>query len=377
MTEINNPDLLAAKEAITAGRKDEARRLLQRYTRQNPADYRPWLWLAGLADSPSQSLAYLQRAETIQPDQPAIQKAKQWAEQKLAEERSISAATTGPSRDRRPPLPANAPQRSRPDSPPTALKTPAGSAATAPRTKRSWLIPAAGFIMLAFVCGVILALFSRGALPLPVQAAGNENSEPVVESPPTSVEVVADVSQAEATQDAILPLQSPTPTATNTPLPTPTLQPTNTPVPTETPVPTVMVFPSGSEIPQVVNVAQNERWINVDLATQTLTAYEGATPVFNTLISSGTANHPTVTGQYRIWLRYESQTMNGRLLGYDYYLEDVPYVMYFFNDYALHGTYWHNNFGTPMSHGCVNLATMDAEWLFNWSSYGTLVNVHS
>jgi lipoprotein-anchoring transpeptidase ErfK/SrfK len=75
-------------------------------------------------------------------------------------------------------------------------------------------------------------------------------------------------------------------------------------------------------------------------------------------------------------LRYESQTMDGRLLGYDYYLENVPYVMYFYQDYALHGTYWHNNFGTPMSHGCVNLPTADAGWLFNWTSIGTLVNVH-
>lgn len=88
------------------------------------------------------------------------------------------------------------------------------------------------------------------------------------------------------------------------------------------------------------------------------------------------AGHATVTGQFHVWLRFESQTMDGRLLGYDYYLEDVPYVMYFYNDYALHGTFWHNNFGTPMSHGCVNLATPDAQWLYNWSSLGTMVNVH-
>ncbi len=356
MNEIENPLLRAAREAITTGRKDEARRLLQRYSRQNPADYRPWLWLSGLADSPSQSLAYLQRAETLQPGHPAIQKARVWAEQNQAAEKAAKAEPIAPVRDRR----SRTPRPSRP----------AGST----RAHRVWLVPAAAFILLAFVCGVLIALFSRGVLTMPVLAAGTESSTPAA---PPSVQVVADVSEAEATQDALLPLQSPTPTATNTPLPTPTLQPTSTPVPTETPVPTVMVFPEGAEIPQVVNVAQNERWINVNLDTQTLTAFEGATPVFNTLISSGTANHPTVTGQYRIWLRYESQTMNGRLLGYDYYLEDVPYVMYFFNDYALHGTYWHNNFGVPMSHGCVNLATPDAEWLFNWSSYGTLVNVHS
>ncbi|MGD2079459.1 MAG: LysM peptidoglycan-binding domain-containing protein [Chloroflexota bacterium] len=118
------------------------------------------------------------------------------------------------------------------------------------------------------------------------------------------------------------------------------------------------------------------KWIDVNLTTQTLTAYEGTTPVFNSLISSGTWAHPTVTGQFSIYVRYQSQDMNGYRLGYDYYLAGVPYVMYFYRDYALHGTYWHNNFGTPMSHGCVNLPTPAAQWLFNWSSYGTPVNVH-
>ena len=68
--------------------------------------------------------------------------------------------------------------------------------------------------------------------------------------------------------------------------------------------------------------------------------------------------------------------MNGYLLGYDYYLEDVPYVMYFYGDYAIHGTYWHSNFGYPMSHGCVNTSPWDASWLFSWAPLGTTVNIH-
>jgi LysM repeat protein len=123
-------------------------------------------------------------------------------------------------------------------------------------------------------------------------------------------------------------------------------------------------------------VSLGNKWIDVNLSTQTLTAYEGTTPVFSSLISSGTWAHPTVTGQFSIYLRYQSQDMNGYRLGYDYYLPNVPYVMYFYRDYSLHGTYWHNNFGTPMSHGCVNMNTPDAQWLYNWSSYGTPVNVH-
>jgi L,D-transpeptidase catalytic domain len=123
-------------------------------------------------------------------------------------------------------------------------------------------------------------------------------------------------------------------------------------------------------------VAWNEHWIDVDLSTQTLVAYEGDTPVLTTLISSGLPQWPTVTGQYRTYLKFESQNMSGYHLGYNYYLPDVPYVMYFFEDYAIHGAYWHNAFGTPMSHGCVNARPEDADWLFAWAPLGTLVNVH-
>jgi lipoprotein-anchoring transpeptidase ErfK/SrfK len=118
------------------------------------------------------------------------------------------------------------------------------------------------------------------------------------------------------------------------------------------------------------------RWVDVNLTTQILTAYEGDVPVMTTAVSTGTYLYPTVTGQFNIYLRHQSQTMNGYLLGYDYYLPDVPYVMYFYRGFALHGTYWHNNFGTPMSHGCVNMPTDKAQWIYNWSDYGTLVNVH-
>lgn len=152
--------------------------------------------------------------------------------------------------------------------------------------------------------------------------------------------------------------------------------PTNTPTPTATPVPT-FVSPSNQQpVGRPFGVAPDERWVDVNLSTQSLTAYEGNTAVMNTLISSGLPSWPTVTGQFRIWLRYESQTMDGTRLGYDYYLTGVPFVMYFYEDYALHGTYWHSNFGSPMSHGCVNMYTPDAQWLFNWTTLGTVVNVH-
>ena len=119
-----------------------------------------------------------------------------------------------------------------------------------------------------------------------------------------------------------------------------------------------------------------ERWIDIDLSLQQLTAYEGDLPVFTSIVSTGTPAHPTVVGQFRIWNRTPRQTMDGRRLGYNYVLPNVPFVQYFYKDYAIHGTYWHDNFGTPMSHGCVNMTIPDAEWLYNWSDSGTLVNVH-
>ena len=115
------------------------------------------------------------------------------------------------------------------------------------------------------------------------------------------------------------------------------------------------------------------RWIDVNLSTQSVYAYEGDTVVNSFVVSTGTWLTPTVTGKYKIWIKLRSASMSGP----GYYLPNVPYIMYFYKSYGLHGTYWHNNFGTPMSHGCVNLRTSDAEWLFNWASVGTVVNVHN
>jgi lipoprotein-anchoring transpeptidase ErfK/SrfK len=116
----------------------------------------------------------------------------------------------------------------------------------------------------------------------------------------------------------------------------------------------------------------DQRWVDVDLQTQTVRAYQGAQLLKTFIVSTGTASHPTVTGRYHIWLKLQSDDMKGP--GYD--LKNVPYVMYFYEDYGLHGTYWHHNFGTPMSHGCVNMRTEDAAWLYDFTSVGTLVNVH-
>ena len=126
--------------------------------------------------------------------------------------------------------------------------------------------------------------------------------------------------------------------------------------------------------PQEVNTF---RWIAIDLYEQTLTAYEGDTPVYATLVSSGMAMWPTRKGVFQIYLRFPVTDMSGSEGEIDYYyLQDIPYTMYFDGDIALHGTYWHESFGFRKSHGCVNLSVTDAKWLFDWTrSEGTYTDV--
>jgi hypothetical protein len=112
-----------------------------------------------------------------------------------------------------------------------------------------------------------------------------------------------------------------------------------------------------------------ERWIDIDLDTQILVAYEGDLPVYATLVSSGTATTPTETGVYRMWLKEAEADMKG-LSGEDpYSVATVPWTQFFSPEkaLALHTAYWHDHFGTRRSHGCVNLAPRDARWLYFWS----------
>ncbi len=123
-------------------------------------------------------------------------------------------------------------------------------------------------------------------------------------------------------------------------------------------------------VPEYPLVPTGEKWISVDLDHQRAYAWEGDKLLKKFVISSGKARTPTVTGVFRIRAKVSSQTMQGGSVAEgDYYnLPNVQWVQYFYQDYALHGAYWHNRFGTPTSHGCVNLTNADAKWLFDWAS---------
>jgi lipoprotein-anchoring transpeptidase ErfK/SrfK len=120
-----------------------------------------------------------------------------------------------------------------------------------------------------------------------------------------------------------------------------------------------------------------EHWIEVNLSAQYLIAWEGDIEVNSTYVSTGRPGFDTPTGTFYINTKLESDDMEGVLGGEYYNVPAVPWVMYFTDvGHALHGTYWHSNFGSVMSHGCVNLPMDFAEWLYYWADYGTRVEIH-
>jgi hypothetical protein len=114
----------------------------------------------------------------------------------------------------------------------------------------------------------------------------------------------------------------------------------------------------------------------VSLSQQALWAYENGRVVRSTYVSTGTARTPTPVGLFWVNNKFPVETMEGTIAGEYYLVKDVPNVMYF-NDQgdALHGAYWHGNFGVPMSHGCVNLPLDVAEWMYEWAPMGMAVQI--
>ncbi len=142
-------------------------------------------------------------------------------------------------------------------------------------------------------------------------------------------------------------------------------------VPPPPPVERMSLFPvdAGGVQRPLIFPTMEEKWIDVDLSEQLVTAYEGTEPVATFVVSTGKADTPTVTGTFRIWIKTAIQDMWGgeRGAGDYYYLPDVKWVQYFHEDYSFHTAYWHNKFGQPTSRGCINMTEEDARWLFEWA----------
>jgi lipoprotein-anchoring transpeptidase ErfK/SrfK len=313
-----------AHRALSRGDRAEAKRLARRAASIAPGHEQPWLYLAA-ASSPRAGLAYLVRALEINPRSKPAKKAIRWIIRQLPpQERQAVSETYS--------LPRNL----------TVKFAPVEAFTNHRLFSFKAVLPA-----ILIVLGVGLWF----------------NGQTAVAREPNSIS--APVAKASWTPTATF---TPTPTPTFTPSPTPTATPTFTPTNTRTPRPAVSF--NFSTDPS--ELADEGRWIDIDLANQRVYAYEGETIVREFVVSTGTWRYPTVTGQFRIYVKYPSTPMAGP----GYYLPGVPFTMYFYKGYAIHGTYWHSNFGTPMSHGCVNLKTPEAEWLYNFASVGTLVNIH-
>lgn len=382
-----------ARKALRSGERGAARRWAEQAAELAPQLEDPWLILAAVA-SPRASVTFIQRALQINPDSPRALQGMQWALKRLQEKPSAQAK---PVKGGLAPLPA----RSGGSLPQTAAPQ---------KVRRTPVYP---ILLLVLGCLVVLfAAWTASANPALASILGGESQAVEKEHPQVWAQVeiakptytsqpAAALAQAEPT------LPPPTPTAlpatqtstlepapTSTPAPDPTntaeLAPTAAPeiaitpgelaleVLPDTPTPEVpptseYTAPNAKPQEQPKAVAGNgARWIDINLSEQRLYAYEGDVVVNSFLASTGTWAHPTVTGTFKIWNKTRIQDMSGP----GYYLPNVPYVMYFYKDYGIHGTYWHNNFGTPMSHGCVNLTIPDAEWLYYWAYEGMTVRVH-
>jgi lipoprotein-anchoring transpeptidase ErfK/SrfK len=368
MTPAPNPQALdalqKAQAAFQQGDRTAARDWAAEAARLEPGMEEPWLILAAVA-SPQASIAYLQRALQINPSSPQARQGMEWAARRLNQTGTTPLA---------PPLKPIAVKKVSDTQPfktaPLVIEPTVGDTQPVRVTKSIPPITPAktGSKALLFIPALIVTLICVAAvvfLTLPQFTAR------------------ANPSSASRPKDLLeKPTLTPTATATFTPTSTPTSTPTPTetptPVPTETPIPIPTYNPCpppycGRDSTYEASGAANPgRWIEVDLSTQMTYAYEGDAQVNSFLISSGLWQHPTVTGQFQIYAKYPSTLMAGE----DYYLPGVPWVMYFYKGYSFHGTYWHSNFGTPMSHGCLNMYTPDAEWLYNWADIGTTVVVH-
>lgn len=367
--------IVKARDALRNGDKPSAWKFGERAAFIAPEMEDAWLILAASDPDPNEALAYAQKALEINPSSKRAHRAVEWTMGQIKQ----------------------APVQYDPSLIPVTYESDPH-----PKAKQSnrKFIYGASFIGL-LVCAVV-AFAAYSAVKHPAFASILPNSPAPTQEAHWAAFEIAKPTITPIDASAFAQVESPT----NTPLPRPTSTerpPTSTPTeaftstPTEIPTEAATATPEFTETPGVMSMEIVEdtptseyvvptssaplpdvarksgvRWIDVDLTNQAVYAYEGDVMVNSFIVSTGTWLTPTVTGQYKIYVKYKAANMSGP----GYYLPNVPYVMYFYKGYGLHGTYWHNNFGTPMSHGCVNLRTDDAGWLFNWASIGTVVNVH-
>lgn len=339
-----NAAITKTRQALRLGNRLEARHWALLAVSIDPDKEDAWLILGGLA-SPEASLHYLKRALEINPESEYARSGMHWA---IKRSREMPAA------------PGIYPERGR-------SLIPEDIPSEAVIVRKPAVLP---WVLLVLV--VILGISAWLGMPVASAWYAERNSLALAQS----------VISKETRTPTPTATFTPTPTATATFTPTPTATHTSTPTPTETPTSTPTNTPKPTTNPNIhpkykfpgrpAKVGPDEYWIDVDLSLQRTYAYQGDQVLREFVVSTGTWRTPTVTGTFRIYVKYRFTNMSGP----GYFLPNVPFTMYFYKGYGIHGTYWHKNFGTPMSHGCINLRKGDAEWLYHMASRGTVINIH-
>ena len=333
--------LRRGQAAARNGDRVRARRLLRAALIADPTNTEARLWLAAIAEDPQESIDLLTEVLQDHPGNARAAAGLRWAWDRLEAQALAEGA------------PALASPRLEP----------------ALHRRNRWLTPVVGVLLClaALLSGAFFVARAGWAQVLHAQSTltGTPSHSGLPALPLISETPVEALQPTAVTPTATLTC-SPTATATATNTPEPTATATATATATSLP-PTATALPP-TPVPQPTTVPASQghegRWIEVNLSTQRLIAWEGDTAVRTMLCSTGLPGTPTVTGSYHIYVKLESTLMTGP----GYYLPNVPHTMYFYRGYGIHGAYWHNNFGQPMSHGCVNLSLPDAEWIFDWAS---------
>lgn len=389
----SNFELQQASAALKRGDSSSARLWARQALQNNPDEVKALIILAGIS-KPEESIGFLNRVLEIDPNNEYARQGMHWAIQRARQEESFRTTIRQPGFSEEKTTPVNVEPEEEEITQPVPVGIPQAPVATAaeaarkkPKQKKKqglflFLLPWLAAIIV-FCLGITIwaglannwLVLADSEVPLPLPAFLVPTSTPTVTHTPTLTPTATSTSTPTHTATF-----TPTPTGTPTPTPTFTTTPTvtDTPVPpTETTIPVIEITPiAEAEQPAYsggdVNYSFTDFWIDVNLSQQMAYAYDNETLLASFVVSTGTWEHPTVTGTYSIYVMYRYADMSGP----GYYLSDVPYVMYFYKGYGLHGTFWHSNFGVPMSHGCVNFSIPDAAWIYERASIGTVVNVH-
>lgn len=411
-------------DAARIGRDEEARKYLLSVLRQDPDNIPAMLWLAFVLSSPEDTIRVLERVLLLDPDNDRAQAGIVWAQSRL-EETVTNPTAAYPLVD--PTTPATIAQsedmvdsvsddevsfRQRLLSGDIQKRAKKGAMAHRARRNMKTLLTA----LLVLSAGILAGLGSMLVLTTPTDTLAAWIPTPVKSAATAAMVTSLEPDESSSSETNQVPLIRygydrindilvfAPPSAHRPPLARsgePAFGPSafaaiaaiaETTLPWSGP--SHLVGPDWDSIPVDVSLLPyqpaypGEKWIQVDVTNQEVTAWEGNVPVYRFATSTGLEETPTILGEHRIYWKLESTLMTGA----GYYLPDVPYTMYFHTDYALHGAYWHTNFGQPMSRGCVNLSIDNAKALFAWadpvippgrtqvvssaSNPGTLVVVH-